>query len=113
MQLAPPPVRKALVGGVANEGVAEAQLAVRLLVEILGQPPPDAGIRRFLERGDDEVLPEAGPDDGCAAQDAPVGGRKAVDLSQHERLHRLRKLSKLPCARGSQKLGEEEWVAAG
>ena len=114
VDLAAASVGKTLVGGVADEGVAEAEMAAFVLDQELAQPLPRfrCGSVR-CERRVHEVLRKARPDHRGATEHPPVVGGQAVDLRHHQRLDGVRQpLQPAGLPSGGQQLGEKERIAA-
>ena len=83
VQLEPAAVRQSLVGGVADEGVAEVDRSKAIDVDETGQALPDPVVEvvaaRVEGRGED-LRREAGAEDGSGAQYGSVARAEAVYL---------------------------------
>ncbi len=116
VQFPAPPERKALVGGVVDERVAEAQPAVRVAVDEAPEARPQAGVGGHLVaecRGQQDLV-ERDAEHGRVPQHDPVGGREPVDVRGHDRLDRVgQRLDRPVRARDVQQLDEEERASPG
>ena len=111
--LAAPAVRKAFVGSVTDQGVAEAQVPVLLDEEVAEALPHIRRGRLRRERSIDEILREAGSNNRGTAKNAAVGRRELVDPRRHQALDRVRQLGDAArLARDRHQLGQEERVPA-
>ena len=79
MHLAAPPVRKAFVGSVTDQGVAEAQVPVLLDEEVAEALPHVRRGRLRRERSIDEILREAGSNQPRHSEER--GGRSGESWS--------------------------------
>ena len=118
VQLAPAPVREALVGGVAEHGLPEAEaagdvgVALEELVEAVPGVRADGRLLVLQHRGE-QVDAEVHPEHGGPAQHRAVDGRERVDAGGDDRLDALRQLLVVRgTARRRHELLQEEGVAA-
>ena len=103
VQVAPALERKAFVGGVANQGVAETEAArgVGVAFHELAEPIPclrlGGDVLVPLEHVDDQLTGERRPQHRRPAQQCAIGRVETVDPRRHERLDGLGQL--LDCRR--------------
>ena len=119
VQLAAAAVGEALVGGVPEEGMPEAERAcrVRIALDELAEPVPGRRVGRggrvVREHLGHELRAERRAQHGRVAEQRAVAGREPVDTRRDDGLDALRKRLVLGRLRGADELLEEQRVAAG
>jgi hypothetical protein len=117
VELATPPVRQSLVGGITDEGVLEMKLALLVPLDELGHTFPDVLVAQpeiIGEDGSNQVLLERAPEHGCVAEQRSVARGEEVDPRGDQPFHGVRQGLHGPRRAGhGHQLPQEERISSG